>query len=36
MTEEEIQDLLDHYVDFDENGEIDYKNFVKKTFDLFK
>ena len=29
MTEEEIQDLLDHYVDFDENGEIDYKNFVK-------
>ena len=36
MTEEEIQDLLDHYVDFDENGEIDYKNFVKKTFDIFK
>ena len=36
MTEEEIQDLLDHYVDFDENGEIDYKNFVKKTFELFK
>ena len=36
MTEEEIQDLLDQYVDFDENGEIDYKNFVKKTFDLFK
>ena len=36
MTEEEIQDLLDHYVDFDENGEINYKNFVKKTFDLFK
>ena len=36
MIEEEIQDLLDHYVDFDENGEIDYKNFVKKTFDLFK
>ena len=36
MTEEEIQDLLDHYVDFDENGEVDYKNFVKKTFDLFK
>ena len=36
MTEEEIQDLLDHYVDFDENGEVDYKNFVKKTFELFK
>ena len=36
MTEDEIQDLLDHYVDFDENGEIDYNNFVKKTFDLFK
>ena len=36
MTEEEIQDLIDHYVDFDENGEVDYKNFVKKTFDLFK
>ena len=36
MTEEEIQDLLDHYVEFDENGEVDYKNFVKKTFELFK
>jgi Ca2+-binding EF-hand superfamily protein len=36
MTEEEIQDLLDHYVEFDENGEVDYKNFVKKTFEIFK
>ena len=36
MTEKEIQDLLDHYTDFDENGEMEYKNFVKKTFDLFK
>lgn len=36
MTEAEVQDLLDHYIDFDENGEIDYKNFVKQTFELFK
>ena len=35
MTEKEIEDLLAHYVDFDENDEIDYKDFVKKTFDLF-
>ena len=36
MTESEVQDLLDHYVDFDENGEINYKEFVKQTFDFFK
>lgn len=36
MTEAEVQDLLDHYIDFDENGEINYKEFVKQTFDLFK
>ena len=36
MTEAEIQDLIDHYMDFDENGEIDYKTFVKQTFELFK
>ena len=36
LSENEVQDLLDHYVDFDENGEMDYKNFVKKTFELFK
>lgn len=36
MTEAEVQDLLDHYIDFDENGEIDYKKFVKQTFELFK
>ena len=36
MTENEVQDLLDHYVDFDENGEINYKDFVKQTFDSFK
>ena len=36
MTETEVQDLLDNYVDFDENDEIDYKEFVKQTFDLFK
>ena len=36
LTESEVQDLLDHYVDFDENGEINYKDFVKKTFELFK
>ena len=36
MTDNEVQDLLDHYIDFDENGEINYKDFVKQTFDLFK
>lgn len=36
MTDSEVQDLLDHYIDFDENGEINYKDFVKQTFDLFK
>jgi Ca2+-binding EF-hand superfamily protein len=36
MTDSEVQDLLDHYVDFDENGEINYKEFVKQTFDFFK
>ena len=36
MTEEEIQDLIDHYIEYDENGEVNYNNFVKSTFDLFK
>jgi Ca2+-binding EF-hand superfamily protein len=36
MTEEEIKDLLGHYADFDENDEMDYKTFVKKTFEQFK
>ena len=36
MTEEEIQDLIDHYIEYDENGEVNYNNFVKTTFDLFK
>lgn len=36
MSESEVQDLLDHYVDFDENGEIAYKDYVKQTFELFK
>ena len=27
MTEEEIQDLIDHYVDYDENGEVNYNDF---------
>ena len=36
MTEAEVQDLLDHYIEFDENGEINYKDFVKQTFELFK
>ena len=35
MAENEIEELLNHYMDFDENGEVDYKNFVKKTFELF-
>ena len=36
MTEEEIHDLIDHYIDFDENGEVNYNNFVNNTFELFK
>jgi Ca2+-binding EF-hand superfamily protein len=36
MTDHEVYDLLDNYIDFDENGEINYKDFVKQTFDLFK
>ena len=36
MTEIEIEDLLNHYMDFDENGDVDYKQFVKQTFELFK
>jgi len=36
MTDNEVYDLLDNYIDFDENGEINYKDFVKQTFDLFK
>ena len=36
MTEEEIKDLVDHYIEFDENGEVNYNNFVKNTFDVFK
>ena len=36
MTEEEIQDLIDHYIEYDENGEVNYNNFVKSTFELFK
>lgn len=32
MTESEVQDLLEHYIDFDENGEINYKEFVQQTF----
>ena len=36
MTEEEIQDLIDHYIEFDENGEVNYNHFVKNTFELFK
>ena len=36
MTEEEIKDLVDHYIEFDENGEVNYNNFVKNTFELFK
>ena len=36
MTEEEIKDLIDHYVEYDENGEVNYNNFVKNTFELFK
>ena len=36
MTEEEIQDLIDHYIEYDENGEVNYNNFVKNTFELFK
>ena len=36
MTEEEIKDLIDHYIEYDENGEVNYNNFVKDTFELFK
>ena len=36
MTEEEIKDLVDHYIEFDENGEVNYNNFVKNTFEVFK
>ena len=36
MTEEEIQDLIDHYIEYDENGEVNYNHFVKNTFELFK
>ena len=36
MTEEEIQDLIDHYVDYDENGEVNYNDFVNNTFEIFK
>ena len=36
MTEEEIKDLIEHYVEYDENGEVNYNNFVKNTFELFK
>jgi len=36
MSEIEIEDLLNHYMDFDENGEVDYKKFIKQTFELFK
>ena len=36
MTEEEIQDLINHYIEYDENGEVNYNNFVKDTFELFK
>lgn len=36
MTEGEVQDLLDHYITFDANGEIDYKDFVMDTFKLFQ
>ena len=36
MTEEEIKDLVDHYIEFDENGEVNYNNFVKNSFEVFK
>ena len=36
MTEEEIKDLIEHYVEYDENGEVNDNNFVKNTFELFK
>ena len=36
MTEDEIKDLIDHYIEFDENGEVNYNNFVKNAFELFK
>lgn len=35
MDEHEINELL-KYIPFDENEEINYKDFVKQTFDLFK
>lgn len=36
MNEAEVQDLLDHYIGFDDNGEINYQKFVMDTFELFK
>ena len=36
MTEEEIKDLIEHYVEYDENGEVNYNKIVKNTFELFK
>jgi calmodulin len=35
MDETEIHDLM-KYIPFDDNDEINYKNFVKDTFELFK
>lgn len=35
MEENEINELM-RFIEFDENDEINYKDFVKKTFDLFK
>lgn len=35
MDEHEINELM-KYVPFDDNGEINYREFVKQTFDLFK
>lgn len=36
MTENDVNDLLDHYIDFDENGEINYKILVEQTFSNLK
>lgn len=34
LSETEINDLLDHYIEFDENGDLNYKSFVQQTFDF--
>jgi calmodulin len=36
MSESEINDLMENYIKFDDNEEIDYKKFVQETFQLFK